>query len=971
MLEQIIQAKTRVWLESDACTVKDLTSYIRQTGKLRGTQIEAVETYLFLKIAGQNKPLWQLFAEGFFSTELDLAKLNINEASRTFLAGREDARALYEFASRKVDGQSRLPELEKLIVERPESLDYPRIIKNLFYGVTYADYLLSLPMGAGKTYLMATFIYLDLYFAQTEPDNPAFAHNFLLLVPSGLKSSIVPSLRTIEHFDPSWVLAEPAASKLKALLKFAVLDESKTAKRSNKAINPNAQKVSACLPDPFGQVFVVNAEKVILDRLELNAAQRLIEPTDDERDRYANELRNLIGKIPRLSLMIDEVHHAAKDDIKLRQVVNRWHAGGNITTVLGFSGTPYLPSAEKLSAGELTFKVSQITNTVYYYPLTTAIEQFLKQPVIKTGVKLDRFEIIRRGVREFQERYSDKLYPEGLIPKLAIYCSNIEVLEEEVYPFLTGELSVNPDEILKYHKGNKAHPLAKENEVQFRMLDSSLSKKRFVLLVQIGKEGWDCRSLTGVILSGTGDSPKNMVLQTSCRCLRQVDPDDRAETALIWLNEGNAKILGEQLQKEQNTTIDEMNNLGKGGNVDEVPRYSRMAQLNLPPIDFYQLKVSYQSIAEAETADTRAKLQAIKPEQFKTSALIRTGALSDLSGSDLSGGEIEIIRQTGTDAADYGRWLFRLSKESFGLITLADLKPFEAELKAIFTAVTHFTATQQDGPRLSFNDLYDIEAVNAQIRLAFSVRRKLETQAETVSQHASLLIAEKLGSVKTHDKLFPSAEESAKILELDRSGAPLETDAAQIETAYTTLKETMTAQGLGEMVMSFTAFKAQFAHAEGSAKHRSRSFHYLPYDFKQSRLEQDILKNALCLGDLKEKNLEIYFNGERGLTEFVIHCFVHEHGFWKNIGRYTTDFLILQRRENRIHKALILETKGVGYSRDPAFLKKKKYVAGEFLRQNNEKFGYRRFDFLYLEDSADMTTNLSTLSSKITTFFDD
>jgi hypothetical protein len=35
-------------------------------GQLRDTQIEAIETYLFLKIQGQNKPLWQLFSEGFY-----------------------------------------------------------------------------------------------------------------------------------------------------------------------------------------------------------------------------------------------------------------------------------------------------------------------------------------------------------------------------------------------------------------------------------------------------------------------------------------------------------------------------------------------------------------------------------------------------------------------------------------------------------------------------------------------------------------------------------------------------------------------------------------------------------------------------------------------------------------------------------------------------------------------------------------
>ena len=51
--------------------------------------------------------------------------------------------------------------------------------------------------------------------------------------------------------------------------------------------------------------------------------------------------------------------------------------------------------------------------------------------------------------------------------------------------------------------------------MQFDMLDKPISKIRIVLLAQIGKEGWDCRSLTGIILSQKGDCSTNMVLQTS------------------------------------------------------------------------------------------------------------------------------------------------------------------------------------------------------------------------------------------------------------------------------------------------------------------------------------------------------------------------------------------------------------------------------------------------------------------------
>jgi hypothetical protein len=78
-------------------------------------------------------------------------------------------------------------------------------------------------------------------------------------------------------------------------LKFDVLDEQKSGKKSNKARNPNAQKVNACLPNPFGQVFVVNAEKVILESFKFNA-QTELELEEVEKDTN-NDLKRLFGQI--------------------------------------------------------------------------------------------------------------------------------------------------------------------------------------------------------------------------------------------------------------------------------------------------------------------------------------------------------------------------------------------------------------------------------------------------------------------------------------------------------------------------------------------------------------------------------------------------------------------------------------------------------------------------------------------------
>ena len=55
MFSEIIKEKAKAWLDSPDCKVKSVIEYIRAQGQLREPQIEAIEIYLFLKIAGQNK----------------------------------------------------------------------------------------------------------------------------------------------------------------------------------------------------------------------------------------------------------------------------------------------------------------------------------------------------------------------------------------------------------------------------------------------------------------------------------------------------------------------------------------------------------------------------------------------------------------------------------------------------------------------------------------------------------------------------------------------------------------------------------------------------------------------------------------------------------------------------------------------------------------------------------------------------
>lgn len=53
MFYQLIQKKRDLWFQSSDCTVLYLVDYIYQRGMLRDAQIDAIKTYLFLKIACQ------------------------------------------------------------------------------------------------------------------------------------------------------------------------------------------------------------------------------------------------------------------------------------------------------------------------------------------------------------------------------------------------------------------------------------------------------------------------------------------------------------------------------------------------------------------------------------------------------------------------------------------------------------------------------------------------------------------------------------------------------------------------------------------------------------------------------------------------------------------------------------------------------------------------------------------------------
>ena len=974
MFYELIRHKRDQWYASPDCTVKDFIDYIVSKGEMRDAQIESIRTYLYLKIACGNKPLWKLFAEGTFNNpdyELNPAEYGSNTYHT--IMGSPGAMALMQYAQPDPKSAPKLPKLKELLRIKAEDIDYEAVFKNIFYNEDYTDYVFSLPMGAGKTYLMAAFIYIDLYFANKDKGNPIWAHNFMIFAPSGTKSSIMPSLRNIMRFDPSWVIPEPEASKLRRMVSFEILDQQKTAKDSNQIKNPNALKINNHQPydEMMGLVAITNAEKVILDRVDKTVTRPPQFQTAEwkkewEHIRIANELRNVIGRIPNLAIFVDEVHHVADKENKLKQVIEKWTEGNTFNGMIGFSGTPYLKKPYRITIGtEQPLKDSSMATVVYYYPLTSGIKNFLKTPRIEDS-QLPSRELLDRGVRDFLDNYLDVAYDiegDGKLrkAKLAIFCRSIANLERDVYPQVSQIVAeyglAATDVLLPYHKGgkegNETFPAPKDAEQEFQRLDED-SNKRIILLVRIGQEGWDCKSLTGVIMPYDPDtkSPQNSVLQRTCRCLRQAVKYEE-ETALIWLNRANANYLDQQLREEQNSSLEEIRAAGEKG-APGFQRFSRMGLQRVPEIPFYQMELNHVEKISEMKPDTKAVLE--NPD-----ILIR----ANLYGRDTKNIKVETLDST-TDLAGrevpmtFTEWFYLILKEGTHYPDEEMLQEYEPQLRNIFSNIS---IEKEDGPYLSAE--YDHEAIREAVRRAFLTERTVKYRREEIRRDAHIMVIRHDGVTETvndnrqladflpadESRYFPSQETVKEIVSADDNPPAL----TEEEREYV---EHLRHKGDEEKANRWERRFMEDHQLSPDARHKDATYQYLPYRF-DSELEKAFFRDIMA--SVQEQHLEMYFNGDEQFTSFIIKPYKLTGDDWEVLQQYVPDFLVLSRREDgSIDRVLIIETKGQLYA--DSFKDKRDYMSSTFLELNKDRKGLPQFDFLYLEADKD-NKNLQQLEA--------
>ena len=185
-----------------------------------------------------------------------------------------------------------------------------------------------------------------------------------------------------------------------------------------------------------------------------------------------------------------------------------------------------------------------LKDVVFWYGL----EDGIKDEILKSlyhGVKQYHFDagssekkVVFDIIKDFFSKYDRN-------KKIAFYFKSevhLEGLKRYIEEALLKE-GFTKDIILKYTLETKN----KESEKEFLSLDEPENKKRVILLIGMGKEGWDCKTLFATALITEASSSNNYVLQASTRCLRQIEGN--SHPASIYLSTKNMMILNKKCKQ--------------------------------------------------------------------------------------------------------------------------------------------------------------------------------------------------------------------------------------------------------------------------------------------------------------------------------------------------------------------------------------------------------------------------------------
>src|SRR3989344_1876093 len=500
-----IQQKVDQWREAGYQGIEketlNILKYNQRIGFLHKPQVEAFETYVYLKEIVGNKPTVEV-VKSLFTSERDLIlSLGLSEKEAFDLAYDKDR-------SKKIES----------------------LLQKQYNGIDYANQVYALTMGAGKTILAALFMLYDFVLSSYHPNDKRFGKNALVFAPD---TTIIESLKEIKTFDYSRVLPKEYLN-IVLNIKFHYLETPETPLQ------------------PIGNynVIVSNSQKIILKtRHAENNKLRLFRDENYLKNKAIENRRlQAIRELHNLIVFVDEAHHSFGTTLegtlkKTKKTINYIHTEGKtpLVGVVNLTGTPYINN-------------KMIADVVFHFGLKQGIEKgILKQVRFLEYGNVKSNEFIEDVIAKFWSEYGENRL-EDKLPKMAFYAANIEDLQSELRPRLESTLTkmgIPQVKVLEYHTG------AEEGKEEFVVLDSPQSEKQFILLVGKGTEGWNCRSLVSCALYR---KPKSaiFVLQSSTRCLRSIG--DNSTIASIFLSDENYRILDKELKNNFATTIEELRN---------------------------------------------------------------------------------------------------------------------------------------------------------------------------------------------------------------------------------------------------------------------------------------------------------------------------------------------------------------------------------------------------------------------------
>ena len=548
------QNKGRIWQSYRELTRKYLAHNdpANANAFLRPPQYEALEIYVFLKEFLGNRAVHEIYRDwseqsGLFEGRGKAATARIEQASFLSEQTKENFEAVFAHM------QS--------------------------YQRAYPNYIFALTMGTGKTILMASCIFYEFILANKFPKDERYCHNALVFAPD---TTVLESLREIQTFDKSRVVPTAYVAWLDANIRFHVLDES---------------GVSLNLLDRSRfNLIISNAQKIILkrQRTEKTPMDKLMQsgkPTyapssvyaanadlygsdeelESESDLATNQRFEKLRRLEQLGIYVDEAHHAfgaqlAKDmgiqpsPTSLRVTIDELAkslkgAGTRVVACYNYTGTPYVQN-------------QILPEVVYAFGLQEAINRgFLKKVRVHGYTNPKTTEFVKIAVADFLGHNQPDDRHEGLRPKMAFFAATIDELQNELRPAVEAALARHgiPSSAILVNVGDEK--LTSNDDIrEFNRLDTPQSEKQFILLVNKGREGWNCRSLFAVALYRKPKS-KIFVLQATMRCLRQIGAIQN--TGHIYLSDENVQILDDELQQNFRVTIGQIE---QGGSDSELVR---------------------------------------------------------------------------------------------------------------------------------------------------------------------------------------------------------------------------------------------------------------------------------------------------------------------------------------------------------------------------------------------------------------